>query len=160
MNYSKDSKQEKNMREIGTRMGHVRTVAGLRQKAVADRLGVSFSHYSKVEVGLNTASGKMLQKFCDEFGVDYDWLLTGEGQPFSELHEEVAAYGNALLTGKGPRSGGMVLDDILAKCADTVAKLLSEVSLEQIQQSAEDLQIPTEKLLRGMVLDRLKDEFC
>jgi transcriptional regulator with XRE-family HTH domain len=160
MNYFAEGKREKNMREIGTRMGHVRNVTGLRQKVVADRLGVSFSHYSKVEVGLNKASDKMLQNFCDEFGVSFDWLISGDGQPFCEVREETAPYGNALLAAKGRKGGGVDIDDVLPRCADTVAKMLSEVPLDQIQRSAKDLHISMGKLLRGMVLDRLKDEFA
>jgi hypothetical protein len=111
-------------------------------------------------VGLNKASDKMLRNFCDEFGVSFDWLISGDGQPFYELREETAPYGNALLAAKGSKGGVIDIDEILPRCAETVAKMLSEVPLDQIQRSAEDLHIPTEKLLRGMILDRLKDEFC
>lgn len=62
---------------VGKRLGLVRNAQGLTQAQVADRLGVSLSYYSKLEVGVGQMSPQLQFTYCSKFGVDQDWLLHG-----------------------------------------------------------------------------------
>lgn len=157
--YTTEAEKPHPPREVGTRMQHVRTVLGLRQKQVADALSVSFSHYSKVEVGINKPSNSMIQRFCDVFDVDLTWLTEGVGIPFHDVREPVAAYGNNLLASPAPRFSRRPSEKNLERIAEVAASVLSSLSMERIEASAKELNIPVERLLRSIILERLNEEF-
>ena len=46
---------------------------------MADRLHMSVSQYSKVEVGVRNLNRLALKKLCDQFAVSSDWVLYGQG---------------------------------------------------------------------------------
>lgn len=141
-------------RDIGTRMRHVRMIRGLRQKQVADQLAVSISHYSKVELGINRCSGNMLQRFCDLFGVDPEWLARGRGAPFLTTNDATPVYANRLLA--AGRNEAPAPDAFLDQAADAIVAMLSKVSLAKLRETANELDIPFEHLLRLKILDCLR----
>ena len=58
---------------------------------MADRLGISCSNYSKIEVGLRKLNTKVAAALASEFGVNTQWLLTGHGQMLvSNQHDDSA----------------------------------------------------------------------
>ena len=142
---------------VGTRMRHIPMLRKPRQKEVADKLSISLSHYSKVEVGINQPSREMMERFCEVFDVNLDWLAAGVGKPVSGVGEQSGQYANDLLTGDGGHHA--VQDVLLEDIADEIAAMLAAVELEKIRRYATELSIPEETLLRVMVRDRLFAKF-
>lgn len=142
---------------VGTRMRHIRMLRKLRQKEVADKLLISLSHYSKVEVGINQPSMEMMERFCEVFDINLDWLAAGVGKPISGVGEQCGQYANDLLTGDGGQDA--IQNGFLEDIADEIAALLADVQLEKIRRYAAELSIPEETLLRVMVRDRLFAKF-
>lgn len=66
-----------NYMQVIKRLVEYRNQEGLLQNEMGEKLGVTQSHYCKIESGLSIISGKSLQCF-DEAGGDALWLLTGK----------------------------------------------------------------------------------
>lgn len=66
------------------RFKSARKSKGLTLKQVGDILGISESAVSNIERGRNKPSGSTLVLFCEKLGIDQRWLVTGEGDKFSE----------------------------------------------------------------------------
>ena len=54
-----------------------RVSKGLTQKAVAEMLGVSTSHYACIEQGTHNPSNKLVKEFCRVFGSKNAKLIIG-----------------------------------------------------------------------------------
>ena len=50
---------------------------GFTQKAVAEKLGVSTSHYACIEQGTHNPSTKLVKEFCKVFGKENASLIIG-----------------------------------------------------------------------------------
>ena len=66
--------------EVGGRVKKVRKEADLTQEEFAKRIGYSKMQVHSVENGKVIPSNQFLEKVSIEFGTDYQWLMTGEGQ--------------------------------------------------------------------------------
>lgn len=64
---------------IGQRMKLVRARLHKTQADMASALGVSLSHYSKLEVGIGGMSHGLIYTFCRSFNVDENWFVDGVG---------------------------------------------------------------------------------
>jgi len=62
-------------------------------------LGVGKSAISMIESGKNNVSDRIIVTICTTFGVNDEWMRTGEGEPFTVLDEddELAAFMGSLL---------------------------------------------------------------
>jgi len=67
--------------ELGQRLKYVRHGLRRTQSEMADHLAISISHYSKLEIGTTGMSKSLAYMICREFGVERNWLLTGNGEP-------------------------------------------------------------------------------
>ena len=67
---------------MNERLKEVRKVLGLNQTEFGERIGVSAAAISKVERGKNDLTDQMIFDMCKEFGIDEQWLRTGEGEVF------------------------------------------------------------------------------
>lgn len=65
---------------FGDRLKNVRGKLSLTQKALAQALGVSQGHISALEQNEKIPGGDILISLKKCFGVDLNWMLTGEGQ--------------------------------------------------------------------------------
>lgn len=65
------------------RMKLVRKKLGLTQEEFADRLGIKRGAISNYEIGRNVPIDAVLSLICKEFGVNGEWLRTGEGEMFA-----------------------------------------------------------------------------
>lgn len=54
-----------------------RTSNGLTQKDVAEKLGISTSHYACIEQGTHNPSTKLVKAFCNVFGKENASLIIG-----------------------------------------------------------------------------------
>lgn len=64
---------------VGARVRAVRRQHRLRQVEMAERLGMSVSQYSKIEIGQRGLNAEAMRKFCELFGVSSDWVLYERG---------------------------------------------------------------------------------
>ena len=72
---------------------------GLTQTEFGTRIGVKGNTVTGYETGLRNPSDAIILSMCREFGVNEDWLRTGNGEMFKEspLRNEVGYYVEELL---------------------------------------------------------------
>jgi transcriptional regulator with XRE-family HTH domain len=72
----------------GERVRKVRKEVGLTLEKFGEKLGVKKNAISQIENGRNSLSEHMTKSICREYGVDYIWLTTGEGEMFVDSDQE------------------------------------------------------------------------
>lgn len=77
------------MTEIAGRIKAIRSEWNLTQKELADRIGVTNAHISKIEKGLTVPSRALTKLICQEFKVSEQWLLHGKGPANIEELDEI-----------------------------------------------------------------------
>lgn len=84
---------------MNNRIKKVRNTVGLTQTEFGTRIGVKGNTVTGYETGLRNPSGAIILSMCREFGVNEDWLRTGNGEMFKEspLRNEVGYYVEELL---------------------------------------------------------------
>lgn len=69
---------------MNERIRALRKSLNLTMEAFGERIGVSKSTISNIENGNREATEHMIKSICREFGADYIWLTTGDGEMFVE----------------------------------------------------------------------------
>ena len=77
--------------EIYDRLAFIRSKLGGSQKEFGALLGLSQSSYAKYEKGANAVPDHVKVKLV-EFGIDMNWLLTGEGPMFQDPNARASAH--------------------------------------------------------------------
>lgn len=72
----------------GDRIKYVRNSLGLTLEKFGEKLGVTKTTISRLEKGERSLTEQMTKSICREFGVDYMWLTTGEGEMFVETDDD------------------------------------------------------------------------
>ena len=73
----------------GERVKEIRTVLSLTLEKFGEKLGVGKTAISKIEKDKVNLSDQMVKLICREYNVNYDWLMDGEGDMFSDLPQTV-----------------------------------------------------------------------
>ena len=73
----------------GERVLEIRKALGLTMDKFGEKLGVQKSAISKIEKDRVNLSDQMVKLICREYNVNYDWLMDGEGEMFSDLPQTV-----------------------------------------------------------------------
>lgn len=73
---------------MNERIRELRKSLNLTMEAFGERIGVSKSTISNIENGNREATEHMMKSICREFGADYIWLTTGEGEMFVESDDD------------------------------------------------------------------------
>lgn len=73
----------------GERVLEIRKALGLTMDNFGEKLGVQKSAISKIEKDRVNLSDQMVKLICREYNVNYDWLMDGEGEMFSDLPQTV-----------------------------------------------------------------------
>ncbi len=60
--------------------------ANLNQREFGDKLHLTRSSISKIESGQRDYTERTLSDVCELFNINYDWLITGQG----DIHKETA----------------------------------------------------------------------
>lgn len=103
-----------------TRVRELRKALDLTLEKFGERLGVKKNAISAIENGRNSLTDQMKKAICREFGVDYIWLTTGEGEMFPDADIELMA----------------AIDRIMADETDirrNFFKFLSSLSKEEVE---------------------------
>lgn len=72
----------------GERIKEVRNSLGLTLEKFGEKLGVTKTAISRIEKGERGLTEQMTKSICREFGVDYIWLTTGDGEMFVESDDD------------------------------------------------------------------------
>ena len=70
------------------RIKEVRKSLGLTLDKFGERIGLKKSAVSLIENGKNSVTDANIKAICREFGVDYIWLTTGDGEMFVETDDD------------------------------------------------------------------------
>lgn len=106
--------------DSGDRIKELRKSLNLTLEKFGDRLGVTKTAISNIEKGNRNLTEQMTKAICREFGVDYIWLTTGEGEMFPDADMELMA----------------AIDRIMADETDirrNFFKFLSSLSKEEVE---------------------------
>lgn len=84
------------------RIRKIRKELDLTQQEFADKIGMKQNTIATYEMGRTNPSDQCIRSICREFGVNEDWLRTGEGEMFEQLtdQEKLMKYTALLLKGK------------------------------------------------------------
>lgn len=73
----------------GERILEIRKTLSLTMDKFGEKLGVQKSAISKIEKDKVNLSDQMARSICREYNVNYDYLMYGEGEMFSDLPQTV-----------------------------------------------------------------------
>ena len=85
-----------NMKEFGTRLRKLRQACGKTQEELCDEIGVSDTHYRKIEAGTRTGSLELIVEMADYLDVSLDYLLLGETESNSKAKRDILAVMESL----------------------------------------------------------------
>ena len=124
-------------------MRQLRDRLGWTQRHMAEQLGISHSHYSKLEVGTGNASIELLQRIAKIGDVSVDWLLTGDlddssgpstARPGLQFRDNAATYVPAAELPVAGRDVPVALADAIIKAtwqilrADGADELIARIA--------------------------------
>lgn len=73
----------------GERIKAIRKELGLTLEKFGEKLGVTKTTISRIEKGVNNLTDQMARSICREYNVDYDYLMYGEGDVFTNLPKTI-----------------------------------------------------------------------
>lgn len=73
----------------GDRIKEVRTAMKLTLEGFGSRIGVTKVAISNIEKGNRSVTEQMRKAICREFNVNYDYLMYGEGEMFSDIPQTI-----------------------------------------------------------------------
>lgn len=82
------------------RVKEVRKALGLTLEKFGERIGVTRGSMSNIENGNRNLTEQMTKAICREFGVDYIWLTTGEGEMFIDTDDDFIERIDRIMAGE------------------------------------------------------------
>ncbi len=92
----------------GERVKEVRKTLGLTLDKFGEKLGVGKTAISKIEKGENNLTEQMTKSICREFGVDYIWLTSGDGEMFVESDDDFMERIDRIMAGENDARKNMI----------------------------------------------------
>ena len=126
--------------ELNDRIRYLRKeLLNLTLDQFGEKIGLKKSALSHLENGNVKLTDQSRRSICREFGVNEEWLLTGEGEPFPKKtrHDEIADFVN-----------GLVIDDNSFK-----ARFIAALS-----RMSEEEWLLVEKVVREIASDTVAPE--
>lgn len=105
----------------GERIKDVRNSLGLTLEKFGEKLGVTKTAISRLEKGERSLTEQMTKSICREFGVDYMWLTTGEGEMFVESDDDFFERIDRIMAGENESRKNMIKTLLYASDADIEA---------------------------------------
>ena len=90
------------------RIKEVRNALNLTMEKFGQKLGVTKVAISNIEKGNRNVTEQMRKSVCREFGVDYIWLTTGEGEMFSESDDDFYERIDRIMAGENESRKNMI----------------------------------------------------
>lgn len=107
----------------GERVREIRKSLGLTLEKFGEKLGVKKNAISQIETGRNSLTDQMTKAICREFGVDYIFLTTGEGEMFVDSDDDFTEKIDRIMAGENDARKNMIKtlvnasdDDIQVLC--------------------------------------------
>ena len=82
------------------RIKEVRKSLGLTLEKFGERIGLKKSAVSLIENGKNAVTDANVKAICREFGVDYIWLTTGDGEMFVDTDDDFIEIIDRIMVGE------------------------------------------------------------
>lgn len=82
------------------RVKEIRKTLGLTLEKFGERIGVTRGSMSNIENGNRNLTEQMTKSICREFGVDYMWLTTGEGEMFIDTDDDFIERIDRIMAGE------------------------------------------------------------
>lgn len=84
----------------GERVKEVRKNLGLTLEKFGERIGLKKNTMSAIETGRNALTDANIKAICREFGVDYIFLTTGEGEMFVDSDDDFIEKIDRIMAGE------------------------------------------------------------
>lgn len=125
------------MNDIAERVKFVRKSKNLTQKVFGERLGISQTHISKIEKGIENPSETLLRFISYMYSVDYKWLKTGAGTPKLETGSDAKGSINRYYIFRElfekPMLSGCMNNDITFKYVNTYRMFIDILTAPSIE---------------------------
>lgn len=103
------------------RVKEIRKALGLTLEKFGEKVGVTKQTVSRIENGINNLTEQMTKSICREFGVDYMWLTTGDGEMFVESDDDFMERIDRIMAGENDARKNMIKTLLNASDADIEA---------------------------------------
>ncbi len=90
------------------RVKEVRKSLNLTLEKFGERVGVGKTAISNIEKGNRNLTEQMTKSICREFGVDYIWLTTGEGEMFVDSDDDFLERIDRIMAGENDDKKAMI----------------------------------------------------
>ena len=90
------------------RVKEIRQTLKLTLEKFGEPIGLKKSALSLIENGKNSPTDANIKAICREFGVDYIWLTTGEGEMFVESDDEFLGRIDQVMAGENEARKNMI----------------------------------------------------
>ena len=127
------------MNDLGDRIRQIRKLNNLSMDSFGEKVGISKVSVSRIEAGINNPSTQTIMLICREFGLNEEWLKTGEGEMYCEVsqEEEIAQIVNTLLAEK-PKSFRMKLVHYISQMTDEELEYFHEFLIELTSEEEDE----------------------
>ncbi|MDE7430601.1 MAG: helix-turn-helix domain-containing protein [Lachnospiraceae bacterium] len=118
---------------VNERVKKLRIESNLTLEKFGAKLGVKRSAISQIEHGVNGVTDQMIKLMVKEFGVNENWLRTGDGEMFPEFAraDAIAKLADDIMTDV-PDSFKSRLVTALAQMTDEQWKLLEDITYKVV----------------------------
>lgn len=115
------------------RIKELRKYLHLTQDEFGEKLGIKKSAVSKIEKGENGVTDQMIKLMVKEFGINENWIRTGEGEMFPEFDrtDAIAKLADDIMT-EVPDSFKSRLVTALAQMTDEQWTLLEDITYKVV----------------------------
>lgn len=114
--------------EMKERIKKLRQTLNLKQREIAEKLGVKVSVVGAWEIGQNPVPSMRVYQLCNEYGVRREWLETGEGEMFEPEKRPKTPEETRLEHARG----------FLRECTDEFKKALTQALQEESAESTHE----------------------
>ena len=123
---------------MNERIKTLRLELSLTQSEFGEKLGISQNYVWMIEKGDRVPSDRTVADICRVFGVNEDWLRTGQGEKYLRLSrkETVAAYVGKILGGK------------VTPLEETLIEFMAETSPQEWEELARIINRFTDKMAK------------
>lgn len=102
----------------GERVKEVRKSLSLTLEKFGEKLGVGKTAISNIEKGNRNLTEQMTKSICREYGVDYIWLTSGEGEMFVESDDDFMERIDRIMVSENEVRKNMIKTLLYASDAD------------------------------------------
>ena len=92
----------------GERVKEIRKALGLTLEKFGEKVGVGKTAISKIEKGERGLTEQMTKSICREYGVDYIFLTTGEGEMFIDSDNDFTEKIDRIMAGENDTRKNMI----------------------------------------------------